>query len=147
MGRAHFPIKQGVRSNQKKFQLSTLWDMLRTGYPHFLMGRIMGKPYNLIMWPYLSTQAKNQKSEGTLLPATFKVEEGQVPLLFSFVAQGLRYSHVIISMMTPFSLQLHDHQHIIKCPYLSSQATNQKIKYTQISPTFKVPESKVSLLF
>ena len=32
MGRVRFPIRYGVKSNQKKFQLSSLWDMPRTGY-------------------------------------------------------------------------------------------------------------------
>ena len=32
MGRVRFPIRYGVKSNQKKFQLSSLWDMPRAGY-------------------------------------------------------------------------------------------------------------------
>ena len=32
MGRVRFPIRYGVKSNQNKFQLSSLWDMPRTGY-------------------------------------------------------------------------------------------------------------------
>ena len=46
--------------------------------------------------PYLTHMASKSKSEGTFFYPTFKVEEKKVPLLFWFVAFGLRYSHFLI---------------------------------------------------
>ena len=45
---------------------------------------------------YLSSKAINQKNKGTLLSSTFKVGEGKVPLLFSYLAQELRYWRLFI---------------------------------------------------
>ena len=53
------------------------------------------------IWPYLSPKVKNRKNNGAS-SSTYKVEEeiktkeSKVPLLFSFLALGLRYSHFVI---------------------------------------------------
>ena len=47
--------------------------------------------------PYLSSRAINQKNKGTLLSSTFKIAQGKVPLLFSYLAQELRYWVFFIS--------------------------------------------------
>ena len=47
-------------------------------------------------WPFLSSEAINQKNKGTLFSQTLKVEENKVPLVFSILALGLRYSHFFI---------------------------------------------------
>ena len=39
---------------------------------------------------------KIKKNIGTLFPQTLKVEENKVPLVFSILALGLRYSHFLI---------------------------------------------------
>ena len=41
---------------------------------------------------YLSPRAKIEKPKGTIFSQTLKVEENKVPLVFSILAQGLRYS-------------------------------------------------------
>ena len=46
---------------------------------------------------YISPWAKIEKTKGTLLSPTFKVWESKVPLVLSILAQGLRYSHFLIS--------------------------------------------------
>ena len=47
-------------------------------------------------WLYLSPRAKIKKTKGTLFSQTLKVEENKVLLVFSILAQGLRYSHFLI---------------------------------------------------
>ena len=51
----------------------------------------------MINWPYLSPWAKKQKNKDALLPWTLKVEESKVPLLYLFLAKGLKYDHFVIS--------------------------------------------------
>ena len=45
---------------------------------------------------YLHQMKSNPKNKGTLFSSTFKVEEKNVPLLFGFLASGMRYSHFVI---------------------------------------------------
>ena len=44
---------------------------------------------------YLGPWAMNKKTKDTLLSQTLKVEENKVPLVFSILALGLRYSHFL----------------------------------------------------
>ena len=46
---------------------------------------------------YINPCEKIEKTEGTLLSPTFKVWESKAPLVLSILAQGLRYSHFLIS--------------------------------------------------
>ena len=43
-----------------------------------------------------SPEAKNHKTEGTLLSSTFKIEESKGPLLFNYLTSGLRYDLVVL---------------------------------------------------
>ena len=45
---------------------------------------------------YLSSWAKIEKNKGTLFSSSLKVWKSKVPLVFSILAQGLRYSHLLI---------------------------------------------------
>ena len=45
---------------------------------------------------YLSIHAKIEKTKGTLLSQTLKVEGNKVPLILKIFAQGLRYSLFLI---------------------------------------------------
>ena len=45
---------------------------------------------------YLSPRAKIERHKGTLFSQIFKVKENKVPLVFSILAVGLRYSHFLI---------------------------------------------------
>ena len=53
--------------------------------------------YKMTKWPYLSPQAQNPKSKGTLLSSTSKVEESNVPwfyFIFKLRADILPFSHI-----------------------------------------------------
>ena len=45
---------------------------------------------------YLRTESTNTKNKGTFFSSTLKVEEKKVPLVFGFLASGLRYGHFVI---------------------------------------------------
>ena len=47
-------------------------------------------------WLYLSPRVKIENTMGTLFTQTLIVEENKVPLVFSILALGLRYSHFLI---------------------------------------------------
>ena len=53
-------------------------------------------------WPYLSPWATNQKTKGTLLSQTFKVEENKVSLFSWFEVKWLRYSHFVVFKKTRY---------------------------------------------
>ena len=93
---------------------------------------------------YLSSRAINQKNKNTLPSSTFKDGEGKVPLLFSYLAQELRYSHFLIFKR---SFQLKGGIYIKKLLQLGFQSKSKKSKGTLLSSTFKVEEGKVPLLF
>ena len=64
-------------------------------------------------------------------------------LVFLFIAQGPWYWHFLpLTMVHTSLLELQE----IKWPYIGSWASNQKNKDTFFSSTFKVWESKVSLV-
>ena len=93
---------------------------------------------------YLGPWAINWKNKDTLLSQTLKVEEKKVSLVFLFVAQEPRYGHFIFWSL---GSKVRDIVKLQKYQYLGSWATNQKTKDTFFSSTFKVWESKVSLVF
>ena len=95
-------------------------------------------------WLYLRARAKIEKTKGTLSSQTLKVEENKVPLVFSILALGLRYS--------PFFIFCQPHQQgailkIRKWLYLSPRVKIEKTKGPLLSQTLKVEENKVSLVF
>ena len=49
-------------------------------------------------------EPKFKKTKGTLISQTLKVEENKVPLVFSILALGLRYSHFLNFLMAPFDV-------------------------------------------
>ena len=53
---------------------------------------------------YLSLWAKNEKTKGTLLSQTLKVEENKVPLVFLIFSQGPRYGHFVNLQVFPFDV-------------------------------------------
>ena len=97
-----------------------------------------------IKWPYFGSWATNEKNKDTFFSSTFKVWESKVSLVFLLMAQGPRYWHFL--PLTIIRTSLTEVQKM-KWPYLSSWVTNQKNKDTFFSSTFKVWESKVTLVF
>ena len=80
----------------------------------------------------------------TLLSQTLKVEEKKVPLVFLFVAQGARYEH-FSHLMIPRS-SIPKFQKII-WPYLSSWATNKKLRTRSFLQLLKFEKAKCPYFF
>ena len=92
-----FPSTFKVWENKVPFVLSILAQGLR--YSHFLIFSQPCKQGAILefrKWLYFSLWAKIEKTKGILFSQTLKVEENKVPLVFSILALGLRYSYFLI---------------------------------------------------
>ena len=92
----------------------------------------------------LSSWAKIEKTKDTLFSSTFKVRENKEPLVFSILAQGLRYSHFLIFCQPRQQGNILEFR---KWLYLSPWAKIEKTKGTLFSETLKVEGNKVPLIF
>ena len=64
-------------------------------YTLFLLFCQQGTIFEFIKWLYLSFWAKIEKTKGTLFSSHLKVWKNKEPLVFSILAEGLRYSHFL----------------------------------------------------
>ena len=89
-------------------------------------------------------RAPNRKTKVTFFSSTFKVGESKVSLLFLFVAWKPRYGQFLpLTIDQTLDLSFKRRNGHISAP----GPTNQKSKDTLLSPTLKVEEKKVSLVF
>ena len=111
---------------------------------HFSIGNVKGKYLQIFRLAISQPLIENWRKKGTLFPSTFKVWENKVPLVFSILAQRLRYSHFLNSRMAPCWCGWWKMR---KRLYLSPWSKIGKTKGTLFPSTLKVWESKVTLVF
>ena len=95
-------------------------------------------------WPYILCLTSNPKNKGTLFSPTFEIDGNEVPLLFDFKVKWPSYRHFVFS---GFIFHWAPMFCIDKRAITWPNDLKIKNKHTLFSPTFKIEENKVSLLF